>query len=287
MHETVDINRYLEHSAKIEVGDLNWNEARQAGLTDDERFLLTYFADIEGQTIFYLRDLLNTKASDDPDTVAFLTMWNYEEFFHARTLARLLAECGSPMEKDRLAEVRRRSQLSEKFTAWGSLLLSKLFPDSFLALYMTWGAVNELTTLRGYEELERRTENPTFRELCRRIAKQERRHFAWYFNSAQTKLARSSRARRLTRTILNLFWTPVGAGVKTDDEVFRLMVTLFPGENGKRLAQEIDGRISTLPGLEGIRIMHRFAQKASSFYEKSSSDRRRSAGGLAALSSGH
>lgn len=287
MNETVDINRYLDHSAKIEVGDLNWDEARRAGLTDDERFLLTYFADIEGQTIFYLRDLLNTKASDDPDTVAFLTMWNYEEFFHARTLSRLLAECGEPLEKERLAKVRRQSQLSEKFTAWGSLLLSKLFPDSFLALYMTWGAVNELTTLRGYEELERQTNNPVFRELCRRIAKQERRHFAWYFNSAQTKLASSSLARWLTRTILDLFWTPVGAGVKNDEEVFRLMVTLFPGENGNRFAQEIDGRISQLSGLKGIRIMHRFTKKTSSFYEKNASDRRRSAGGLAALHSGH
>jgi hypothetical protein len=29
-------------------------------------------------------------------------------------------------------------------------------------------------------------------ELCRRIAKQERRHFAWYYNGARERLARSA-----------------------------------------------------------------------------------------------
>lgn len=258
----VDTNRYLDHSAKIEIGDLNWVEAKQAGLTEEERFILTYFADIEGQTIYYLRDLLNTKVSRDPDSISFLSMWNYEEYFHGRTLSRLLAECGHSLSQTRLAEVRASSQFSEKMNALGARLVSKIFPDSFLALYMTWGALNELTTLRGYEQLEEQTKNPVFREICRRIAKQERRHFAWYFNSAQTRLSRSSVARRFTRTLLNLFWSPVGAGVKSDEEVCRLMVTLFPGEHGEQLARGIDEKISTLPGLEGIRVMHRFAKKA-------------------------
>ena len=52
---SVDIERYLKVSAKIETDDLDWEAARSAGLSEDERFVLTYFSDIESQTIRYLR----------------------------------------------------------------------------------------------------------------------------------------------------------------------------------------------------------------------------------------
>lgn len=274
MMESIDIDRYLDHSGKIDVSDLDWSAAKGAGLTDDERLILTYFSDIEAQTIYYLRDLLNSKVSRDPDSVAFLSMWNYEEYFHARVLARLLAECGYPLERNRFAILRAKPRFREKWNAWGGWLFSKIFPGSFLALYMTWGAINELTTLRGYEQLERTTKNTVFRELCRRIAKQERKHFAWYFNSAREKLSGSRFTQRFTRLLIRHLWAPVGSGVKSDDEVHRLMTSLFYDKEGTGLAGvagEIDEKISSLPGLQGLIAMRRFAKKASKTYEKSSS----------------
>src|SRR5262245_59982923 len=137
------IEKFLSHSAKIETVDLDWAEAKRVGLTPDEVFILTYFSDIEGQTILYLRDLLHTEAVSEPDTIAFLSMWNYEEYFHGEALARLLAECGHSLESDRIVQVRKKAKFREKLEALGATLISKIFRRQFPAVFTSWGALNE------------------------------------------------------------------------------------------------------------------------------------------------
>lgn len=61
-------------SAPVRTDDLDWEAAGRAGLTDGELFALSYFADVEGQTVFYLRDLLTSGLADDPDVLRFLTV---------------------------------------------------------------------------------------------------------------------------------------------------------------------------------------------------------------------
>ena len=128
---------------------------------------------------------------------------------------------------------------------------------------MAWGASQEITTLRGYELLGERTQNPILKTLCERIALQERRHFAWYMNSAREILSRSAWSRKITRFALDSFWSPVGVGVKSEFEMLRLIHLFFPGESGRALAKDIDARVGQLPGLEGISLMRRFAEKAA------------------------
>jgi rubrerythrin len=127
---------------------------------------------------------------------------------------------------------------------------------------MAWGALNEITTLRGYEAIEKNTKNPVLAELCRRITKQERRHFAWYFNGARERLQKSRRSQVVTRLILSHVWSPVGAGVKKLSDVSRLYNLVFPERRGEEVAREIDETIGVLPGLAGLPLMARFAQKA-------------------------
>lgn len=249
------LERYTDYSEKIDTSDIDWKSAGVAGLTEEEKFILTYFSDIESQTIMYLRDLLHTKAVEDPEVIGFLSMWNYEEYFHGQALARLLLECGIDLEKKRIAAVRKEASFRETLIGWGASLFSKIFSNEFPALFMTWGAINEITTLRGYERLYETTQNPILKILCERIAKQERRHFAWYFNNAKTRLDESLRTRQVTRYVLKKFWSPVGAGVKSNEEVSQLLHFLFPGEKTKQLAQEVDARIAELPGLEKLKVM--------------------------------
>ncbi len=258
----MEIQRHLTHSDRISYEDLDWNGARKVGLTTDEVFILTYFSDIESQTLLYMRDILGTEGVLDPEVFSFLTVWNYEEFYHGRALATLLEECGHPLGHNRVAEVRKKALVTETLKRLGAAAFSKGFPAEFLALYMTWGALNEITTLRGYEAMEQATRNPALAELCRRIAKQERRHFAWYFNSARERLSRSPRAQRIARFVLRHAWSPVGAGVKKEQDVIRLYNLVFPGRLGETVAEEIDRTIGNLPGLSDLPLMTRFAQKA-------------------------
>jgi hypothetical protein len=264
------IDRYLRRTGKIVVDDLDWGAAQRVGLTDDEVFALTYFSDIESQTFRYLGALLSMQPRCEPATTAFLTTWNYEEFFHGRALARLLRVTGHPLPSTRVAEVSSRARLNEWLERIAGPLAGRLFAGEFPAVHMAFGAIHELTTLRGYERLVATTENPALRTLCERIAKQERRHFAWYFNHARVRLTHSPRAQRLTRAVLRLNWVPVGAGVKTDAEVLRLFRLLFPGALGTALCTEIDEKMGSLPGLAGIRLMRRYfadrGQASSSGY---------------------
>lgn len=257
----IETDRYLSVSGKLDTSGIDWAQAKREGLSADEVFTLTYFSDIEGQTVMYLRDLLSTEAALESDVIAFLTMWNYEEFFHGKALAQLLEECGHGLEQNRIASVRKSRSVSEILEGLGAVIISKIFSREFPAVHATWGAVQEITTLRGYERLGALTHNSALKVLCERIAKQERRHFAWYFNSARERLQRSERSRWLTRKLLSRFWTPVGAGVKPHSEVSRLIQLLFGGKDAEALANDIDDKIGSLPGLEGIELMRRFLQQ--------------------------
>jgi hypothetical protein len=259
-----DLQRYVQLSNKLETGDIDWEAASRAGLSEDEKFILTYFSDIESQTFRYLRMLMGMRIAFKPAVAAFLTTWNYEEFYHGFALGRLLAECGSPLEEDRLESVKGNSRLNEWLEAIFAPTLSKIFPSQFPAVYLAFGAIQEMTTLRGYESLQEKTSNPGLRILAERIAKQERRHFAWYFNNARGELEKSPFARRMTRALLQLNWVPVGAGVKPPEDVFRLFSILFPGAEGDRLVEEIDAKMGTLPGLQGVRLMRRYFEDARS-----------------------
>ncbi|HLU66452.1 MAG TPA: ferritin family protein [Kofleriaceae bacterium] len=257
----MQIEKFIKHSRRVEVDDLDWDEAARVGLSGDEPFILSYFTDIEGQTVFYFRELLNTHAARNPDVVAFMTTWNYEEYFHAESLAKVLEVCGHGLGGDRRTAVRDGATTMARIENLVQLSLSRLLPDGFLALFMTWGASQELLTSRCYERLEETTRNPVLRELARRIAKQERRHFAYYFNSARHYLGASRVGQRLTRTFYERFWTPVGSGVKTRSEVYRLVDALFPGTVIDEVMGDIASRISTLPGMAGAAAPLRFADR--------------------------
>lgn len=257
-----DIERYISISAKIDTSDIDWKLAKEAGLSEDEKFVLTYFSDVESQTIRYLKMLLQMNIAFKPEVSAFLTTWSYEEFFHGYELARLLEICGSPLEEDRVEKVTGKSRFNEWIEAAFTPILSRLFANQFPAVYLSFGAIQEMTTLRGYEHLSRFTHNPVLKVLCDRIARQERRHFAWYFNHARELLIESSGARVLARKLLELNWVPVGAGIKSPQEVKKLFQTLFPGDTARKLVCEIDSKMGTLPGLEGIRLMELYFQKA-------------------------
>src|SRR5262245_35709958 len=183
----MEIDTFIRHSRKVETDDLDWELAKRVGLADDEPFVLRYFADVEGQTVFYFREILNTHAARDPEILAFMTTWNYEEFFHAESLCRFLEACGHSVAARR-TDVRDGATLLSRLENLCQLAMSRLAPDAFLALYMTWGASQELLTSRCYERLRDASANPVLRELAGRIARQERRHFAWYFQGARRHL---------------------------------------------------------------------------------------------------
>jgi hypothetical protein len=233
-------------------------------LSASEARVLEFFADVEGQTVFYMLEVLKLRTARDPDTLAFATIWNYEEYFHSYAIVKLLTECGRPIASSRVTKVRARALLKARFEDAVQVLMSKLFPKSFVALWMAWGASQEAMTAQGYDQIARLTANPVLKKICERIAKQERRHFAWYYNAARQHLQPSRFTQRFVRFVFERFWAPVGGGVKTDSQIASMVADLVPDETLVSVMCGIDDKMSKLPGLEGFDVTRRWAERVQS-----------------------
>jgi rubrerythrin len=236
----MDIERYLDVSKRVDLNGIDFDAAAKLPVNADEIRCLTYMMDVESHTIVYLRGLLNTCAIEDPEIAAFLSCWAYEEFFHGRALRQLLRACGTAQP----APLATRVTFQELATGF----LCRFTPH-LSAAYLTWGAVQELSTLEGYGLLARRTQNPVLAELLRRIIKDERRHFSFYYNKARAHL-KARGAQRLTSFLIRRFWTPVGEGVKAHEETNWMLQFLFSDAYGRKAAERIDSTMRQLPGLE-------------------------------------
>jgi hypothetical protein len=249
------IERYKEESKKVDTAGIAWDEVTRHPLSKGDLFCLHYMMDIENHVPLYLSHLLVTRACMDPILTAFLACWNYEELWHGENLGKLLNLYGIEFDtQDRIANVRAnlgvQNSMSILTTMAGSWLMK-----NFSAVYLSIGAINELSTLTGYGALIRKSGHPVLKDLLSRIIKDERRHFAFYYNSAKEWLGGNERAQRLDRWMLDRVWVPVGQGVKKQEEVDALAVYLFDDEQGEQDLLEIDEKIGRLPGLSGIKLM--------------------------------
>jgi len=255
-----DLERYLRNSKKVDISDLDFADAAKYPLTPAEIRSLTYMMDIESHTIVYLRSILSTCAIEDPDTTAFLSCWAYEEHFHGRTIGQFLSACGIAHSRDRIAEVQRATSYKEWLKDMGASLICQL-SRHFHAAYLTYGAISELSTLEGYGVMARRTRNPILAEIMRRLAKDERRHFSFYYNKARSRL-QDRNAQRLTTFIIKHFWLPVGGGVKPDAEVEWILSFILGDSMGAQIASRIDQTIAKLPGFAWFDRLTRSREEA-------------------------
>lgn len=249
------IERYKEESKKLDISGIAWEEVTANRLSKGDLFCLHYMMDIENHVPLYLSHLLVTRACMDPILTAFLACWNYEELWHGENLGKFLNLYGIEFDtQDRIANVRANLGLQNSVSLMSTMAGSWLLKD-FSAVYLTVGAINELATLTGYGALIRKSQHPVLKDLLGRIIKDERRHFAFYFNSAKEWLTGNEKAQRMDRWMLNRVWVPVGQGVKKLEEVDALALHLFDDEIGEEELLNLDEKIGKLPGLSGIKLM--------------------------------
>lgn len=251
-----DLDSYRRTITPVRIDDLRLAEAfRDRPLAEEVLRCLRYMHDVESHTVCYLRDLLMTASHRDPRITTFRTMWNFEEYWHGVAIAQVLRAHGEPAEDDRIAPLRARRGSAGLLGPLSQGLASKLLGEDFIAVHMSWGAVNEWCTQAGYHRLAARAEHPVLAALLGRIARQESRHIAFYADEARRRLQSSARARRVTRAALRHLWAPVGSGVMPAAETRFLLEYLLDGPEGRRVAARIDERIGRLPGLAGMSLV--------------------------------
>lgn len=253
-----NLESYVENSGPLSLDGIDFARAREWPLDAEDLRALAYFTDVEGHTPMWVRGLLNTKLRFDPRLTTFISCWSYEELFHSRAIDKFLRAYGAETGAARISDIRRgMNRFTESFESLAVRGLD-LSPSLWRAVYLTWGAAAEFTTLTGYQLIAKRTSNPILREVLVRIGRDERKHFAFYFNEAKDVLATSTLIQKVTLALLTHTWTPVGTGVKDQAEVDFLMTYLAEAEGGREQLLGIDQTIAKLPGLSSFARMRQF-----------------------------
>jgi rubrerythrin len=271
-----DLDRYLRASRKVDLDGVRWGQVKDHPLPVGEARCLAYMMDIESHTVIFLRDLLATRAAFEPDVTAFLSCWVYEELWHGEAFSRFLGEAGYPLAPDREKVwggapyptrrarnnwIRRAIGAKGYLSHLGTLAAAATIRE-FVAVHMTWGAVNELSTLTGYHRIIARTKHPILVDLLGRIIKDERRHFAFYRAQARMRLGRSRQARTVTRWAMEHLWAPVGTGVRPQQDTDFVISYLWGDRDGEASVKEMDSIIAELPGMEGSTLAQRARAEA-------------------------
>lgn len=256
MANEFNIERFLDHSAAVRVEPEELGALAETGMTVAEAKILRYMGDTERHTILYMRDLLAGHSAEDPEITAFLSVWVYEELYHGRAIEQMLAAAGHPLTADHYRVVTKGVSIKEPIEAFLSHAVARATPR-FIAVHTAWGALNELTAAAAYLMLAGRTQRPALAAVLKRIAKQERKHFSFYFQQSRKRLVGEPRTQALVRFAIRRFWTIVGMGVGGDDGLGFVAATLFSDEEGISALRRAEDTIRELPGLEWFDMLTR------------------------------
>lgn len=250
----VPIGKFQEQGGRLRTDDIDFDAFREQPLPSEVLRCLGYMHDIEYQTVLYTRELLMLPQWKDPQFTAFLTLWNYEEYWHGEAIGRVLAAHGRPAHDPRLTDMRR---FNKRYLFWSPAIFWLLGHGvrKFPAVHMTWGAINEWTANAAYNRLAQVADHPALTELLGRIMRQEGRHAAYYASFARDLLQGDRRAQKVTTWFLRHQWAPVGSGDVPRIETAFATAYLFGNGEGSLLIDRIEERIDQLPGLAGLGLV--------------------------------
>lgn len=252
MREEVILQQYNKHHRALSkefVDSIPWNEVAKYPI--DEKFLpvLVYMRDIEAFTDIYYKELVRTPTGKDPVIRQFMDRWQIEELQHAALLDRFLNEAGFSTSKRWLDEARAKIPNSYKFQKFIQPFITNLVGKRFSAVHMTWGAIQELSTLQGYKRLWETAEHPVLTHILKGIAAEESIHIFFYRNIAKIKLEESPFSQRISRYLVEKFWSPVGQGTKPAEDTNYVIKTLFEGTGGlEAVDKHVNHSLELLPG---------------------------------------
>ncbi|HEV8583906.1 MAG TPA: ferritin-like domain-containing protein [Methylomirabilota bacterium] len=253
-----DLDAWVARSRAVDLSEIDWAKVARHPVPPETVRTLRFMQDIESHTIIYTRTLLATRAIDDPEVATFLACWLYEETFHGIAIRRFLEAAGHPVGER--AQPRSTETPLQWLEARMTAVVSRLWPD-FCAVHMTWGAINELSTLTAYRRLIALPgQHPILVDLLERIALDESRHFFFYFRQAERRM-QSRAVARVARVLVDRFWAPVGARVQPDAELIFMARYLFGDAEGRAAARKVDETIRRLPGFAGAGLLEAWMER--------------------------
>lgn len=230
-------------------------------IEDDIVEVLDVLRRVELRTNAYHRELSMTRPMDNPDLVGFLGRWAAEETEHGRALSLVAAARGYPTHIEQTRSDSSSVFRHHRSTMRRNYVVAELLPTSFLAIHMTVGAINEWMVHFVYRCIAELTVSPALADLLQALAVQESHHAGQYRIRADRALASSRTARFLVRHYLDTRWEIVGDDVAHYDGHLKVFHLLSPHPKWDERLDLIDSRVACLPGLDGVRPIHRARSK--------------------------
>jgi len=238
------------------VASIPWHEVKDHPL--DSRFIpvLLYMRDVETLTDMYYREMMRTPTGKDSHIRKFMERWGTEELVHGEVLNRFLNEAGVPTEDKWQTKVRRNVSGVYHVNQYLISLLTRFIGKKFTATHMTFGAVHEMSTAQGYRQLAKLAAHPVLTYLLNAIIREESAHTQFYWNVARLELNKNEISQKMTRFIIEHFWTPVGQGSVPKRRTEEMVGTLFADRSALiTLDKKVTQRIRQLPGFDDLTMI--------------------------------
>jgi acyl-[acyl-carrier-protein] desaturase len=192
------------------IDDLDWSAVRPDSLTDEDRSVVRFITFIEDHIPGYLTWLLKAFPVDGTADIdveefgvnreyfRFFVAWAYDEERHAATLTRYQVATGMADTDDLLREL----------AAEGAKHFELPYEHPLQAF--TYTLVQEKATQLFYQRFMAAAHEPLLRDLLRRLARDEARHFALYSELVGAYLRRDgARAVPHLKEVLHTFQMPL------------------------------------------------------------------------------
>jgi rubrerythrin len=240
------------------VSNIPWHEVKKYPIDPRLFPVLKYMRDIESLTDIYHEQLRPTPTGRNPVIRRFMERWGEEELLHGELLNRFLEEAGVPSNEDWMQQNKREVPRGYNVTSLIASLLTNCVGRHFTATHMTYGAINEISTLQGYRQLIKIANHPVLTQILTQIMREESVHAQFYWSVARIELARSEFSQKIARFVIGKFWAPVGSGARPLDETNYTIATVFRGSEGLEIVKKnICSRTQQLPGFEGLDVVSR------------------------------
>ena len=273
-----DLDRFIRTSGRVDLSEVEWHRATEHPLTPEEIRVVRYMMDIESHTVIFLRDLLGTPCGLRSGCHRVPIVLELRGVLARRGVQQALRGGGVPVAPDpseivlhdvayptrrkRVHSIRQALGVSGSLGRLGTLIGSVISDREFIAIPMTWGMVNELTTARAHRGMVDTTRNVTLEQILRAIGRQERRRFAFYKAQAAHRLRDSARAPSSASRWITC-GSPWARGSAPKRTPTSRPATRSTTRRGVLELREMDAMIAALPDLEGTAYLQRAARAAA------------------------
>jgi hypothetical protein len=245
------LTRFLRDAGLVE-----WHEATvvSAPVDPDWCRVLHVVAQLEADTAISAQHAHTLGIDRTADVAAFLPVWTAEEAAHAAAIRAVLERQVYEAPTAAPGSIARRRRTVARLPRRA---IGRLRPIG--VLYGVLGAAAEYVTVLVYGELATRVEDPAVVALLREIARQERRHCAFFRGLARQRAGALSRVEaQLARRVLMAMWEPPGVpslGLTVWRETF---APLLEDPRLRERVLGMDRVVDSVPGLEDLGLMERF-----------------------------